>query len=178
MNIYDALKKDHETVKQLLNQLVQLEPDQAGARHSLIAQIRDELIPHARAEEAVFYNSLRSIAPVNDMAMHGYQEHFEAETALRLLQVRDKIDLEWKDTARKLKKAVEHHIEEEENKIFSAAKQLFTNDEAKMMGEAFLALKPQIKEEGVLKTTLEMIVNMMPPQFAPRFRSYNLESRL
>jgi hemerythrin-like domain-containing protein len=161
MLIYEELKKDHEKVKS-----------------QLIKAIRDELIPHARAEEAVFYNTLRSIDSAKDIVMHGYQEHLEAETQLRMLQLRDKIDVEWKETAQKLKSAVEHHIQEEEGKIFNVAKQLFTNDEAVMMGDAFTKLKPDIKEEGFLSTTLDMVVNMMPPRFSKVFRTNNLERRV
>lgn len=171
MLIYEALKKDHDTVRQLLNELVMLGENDEQRRHSLIEQIRDELVPHARAEESVFYNSLRAIDSAKDVVMHGYQEHMEAETFLRTLQLKDKIDADWKATAQKLKKAVEHHIQEEEGKIFTVAQQLFTQEEAQMMGEAFEQLKPEVKEEGFLRTTLDMVANLMPPRFKASIRT-------
>ena len=178
MLIYDALKKDHVKVKHLLDELVLLRENATNRRSELISQIRDELIPHARAEEAVFYNSLREIESAKDIVMHGYEEHIEAETALRMLQVRDKIDAEWKTTATKLRDSIYHHIEEEENRIFSVAKQLFTREEAEIMAEAFESLKPEIREEGLLKTTLEMAINMMPPKIAASLRTYNVNPRI
>lgn len=178
MLIYDALKNDHDKVKGLLNELVQLSDDEKEDRHELIEQIRDELIPHSRAEEAVFYNTLRSLDAARDVAMHGYQEHLEAETFLRMLQVRDKIDAEWKSTAEKLRNALLHHIKEEEGKIFNVAQQCFTNDEARMMAEAFEKLKPELQAEGFVKTTIELVANMMPPRFSSVFGRANLESRL
>ena len=178
MLIYDALKKDHEKVRNLLDQLISLNSDDTQLRHQLVDQIRDELIPHARAEEAVFYNSLRAIDSAKDIVMDGFQEHLEAETKLRMLQVRDKIDAQWKTTARGLKQALEHHIAEEEGKIFNVAMSLFTTEEAQMMGEAFENLKPGIKSEGIMTNTLELVVNMMPPRFAPNFRAVNLNSRI
>lgn len=178
MTIYDALKKDHEKVKQLLNQLVMSEGSPAEERSDLIAQIRDELIPHARAEESVFYNSLRSLDQAKDIVMHGYGEHIEAETLLRTLQAKDKVDMEWKSTAAKLRTAVTHHIDEEETKIFNVAKQLFTNQEATMMAEAFEALKPEIKEEGLMQTSIELITNLMPQRFVPALKSINLDARI
>jgi len=174
MLIYEALKKDHDTVRQLLNELVQLGEKDEDRRHSLVDQIRDELIPHARAEESVFYNSLRAIDSAKDIIMHSYQEHMEAETLLRTLQVKDKIDVDWKTTAQKLKKALEHHIHEEEGKIFTVARQLFTEEEARMMGEAFEQLKPEVKEEGFLRTTLDMVANLMPPRFAASIRTMGI----
>lgn len=174
MLIYDALRKDHDTVRQLLNELVMLSENDEQRRHGLIDQIRDEIVPHARAEESVFYNSLRAIDAAKDVVMHGYQEHMEAETLLRTLQVKDKIDADWKATAQKLKKAIEHHIQEEEGKIFNVAQQLFTEDEARMMGEAFEQLKPEVREEGFLRTTLDMVANLMPPRFAASLRTMGI----
>ena len=126
MLIYDALKKDHDKVKSLLTQLLALDNDDDDARESLVSQIRDELIPHSRAEESVLYNSLRTSGAAKDMAMHSYKEHMETEVLLRMLQVRDKVDMEWKETAQKLKDSLEHHIAEEEGKLFVRAGLFFS----------------------------------------------------
>ncbi|MBC7741214.1 MAG: hemerythrin domain-containing protein [Bdellovibrionaceae bacterium] len=171
MQIYEALKKDHEEVKQLLNQLLSL-PDNDEKQHGpLIAKIRDALIPHSRAEEAVFYNSFRLIDASKKLGMHGYSEHLAAESLLRTLQVKGKIDADWKVTARELKAALEHHIAEEESEMFTAGRALFTNEEADAMGEAFEKMKPEIKEEGLMGTTIDMLKNMMPPRFIETFVS-------
>lgn len=178
MTIYDVLKKDHKKLRTILEQLVELDNNNASSRHYLINQIRDELVPHARAEEAVFYNTLREIDSAKEIIIDSFQEHLEAETQLRMLQVRDKIDAKWKETARALKNAIEHHILEEEGKIFTVARTLFTLEEAEMMGEAFESLKPGIKSEGIMTNTLELVINMMPPRFAPNFRAFNLNARI
>jgi hypothetical protein len=177
MLIYEALKSDHLKVKILLNELVTLTEADSERRHSLIKQIHDELIPHVRAEESVFYNSLRAIDSAKDIALHGFEEHMEAEALLHTLQGKDKIDAEWKATAQKLKHAIEHHVNEEEGRIFSIAQQLFTQEEAEMMGQAFEQLKPEVHEEGILRQTLDMVANVMPPRFAASLRTFNLNPR-
>lgn len=177
MLIYDTLKKDHDKVKMLMTQLVALNDEDDQQRENLVQQIRDELIPHSRAEESVFYNSLRSFETSKSEAMHGFKEHMEAEVLLRMLQFRDKVDMEWKETAQKLKDALEHHIQEEEGKMFNLAKSLFTDEEAEMMGKSFDRLKPEIKEEGIVKTTWDMVANLMPPRFKTRFKDLNHENR-
>ncbi len=175
MNIYEALKKDHVAVKQLLSELVALDEEKdEKRRHFLIEEIRDALVPHSRAEESVLYNSMRAISSANDVVLHGFTEHMEAEALLRTLQLKDKIDFDWKRTAKKLQHALQHHIQEEEGKIFNIAQQLFTDQEAIVMGEAFASLKPEIKKEGFVKTTIDMVVNMMPPRIAASLRTYNL----
>lgn len=166
MNIYEALKTDHKKVKGLLEELVQLEASGEKRRSGLISEIRDELIPHARAEEAVFYNLIRAIDSAKGVIAHGYQEHIEAETLLRTLQVADSIDAGWKATAKKLQEALNHHIQEEETEIFAAARKLFTEDEAEMMGEAFEEMKPKIKDQNLMETTRDLVINMLPPRMS------------
>jgi hemerythrin-like domain-containing protein len=103
---------------------------------------------------------------------------FSAEGLLRSLQIKGRVQLDWRKTAKKLRKALAHHIEGEETVLFPKAQSLLTAQEAEMMGEAFLKLKPQIKEEGIAETTLELAANLMPARFATYMKSYNLEKRI
>lgn len=164
MNIYTCLKEDHEQLKSLLAELEKLDQEDEF-RFVLLEQIKQELVPHARAEESVLYNSMRAVPTDNSEVMHGFKEHAEAEALLRTLLVKDKINLDWKETAVKLREALEHHIEEEETEIFKEAQRMFTQEEAEMMGDAFLKLKADVKERGFFKGSLEIIINLMPPRF-------------
>jgi hemerythrin superfamily protein len=169
MKIYDALKKDHEEVKELFADLLSLRDDDVEERKDIVKQIRDALIPHSRAEEAVFYNSIRAIDSGKSEVMHSYNEHMMAETLLRALQLETKVGAGWRSTAEKLREALDHHIQEEETKLFSAGRRLFTDDEAEMMGNAFENMKPEIREEGLLGTTVDMVKNLMPPRLKDKF---------
>lgn len=170
MEIYEALKKDHEEVKGLLDELVSLRNDD-DYRFVLIEEIRNHLIPHARAEESVFYNTLRAVNADKKVVFHGFQEHLEAETLLRTLQVMDKMNLDWKSTAEKLREAILHHVAEEESEIFAEARAVFTSEEAEAMCDAFEQLKPKIQQEGFVKNTVDMVINMMPPRLADKIRN-------
>jgi hypothetical protein len=174
--IYDALMNDHRKVEALLVRLVNLNENDNAERRNLIYQIHHELIPHARAEEAVFYNSIRAINTAQDLVWHSFEEHMEAEALLRTLEAADTIDVEFISTARKLKEAVSHHIQEEEARIIPVAKHLFTDDEAVVMAEAFEQMKPQVLDEGILQSTLDMIANMMPTRLAAPLRTFSLKA--
>jgi hemerythrin superfamily protein len=169
MQIYDELKKDHDHVKKLLHELVTGNKDTKACKE-LVSQIRDALIPHSRAEEAVFYNSLRELSPGKDLAMHGYKEHLEAETLLRTLQTLQIFDAKGISVAKKLEEALKHHISEEETEMFAAGRQLFLDQEAVQMGEAFKKMKSEVKDESILGTTWDMVVNMMPERLRGTFR--------
>lgn len=177
MSIYEALQQDHDKVIDLLDQLIHLSDDDPRRSH-LVAKIRDELIPHARAEEAVLYNSLRLFEEGRNAIRHAYVEHMQAEAKLRMLQGKEKMDLNWRETAKDLREALIHHIREEEGPVFATAKFIFTPEEADMMGTAFEQLKPEIRDEGMMRTTLELITNLMPRRLVPALRSINLESRI
>lgn len=167
MLIYDTLKRDHQIVKGLLEQLVSLEAD-SPRRKDLVRSIRDELIPHARAEEAVLYNCLREVDIVEEEAMHAYKEHMQAETLLRALQVADAVPGAWKNLARQLKEAVEHHIQEEETNLFALAQGVISDEDAESMSLEFSAMKEQVKNEGFFMTTLDMMANLIPPRLRKR----------
>lgn len=169
-SIYQCIKQDHDDLRDLLNDLNNLADTDAELRHDLINDIRDHLIPHSRAEESVFYNSIRAVESGNEPIMHSFQEHMEAETLLRTLQIKDKIDADWKRTAEKLQKALEHHMQEEETRVFELARNLFSDEESEKMASAFEKLKPEVQREGFLKNTLDMVANLMPPRFSAAFR--------
>lgn len=164
MDIYSILKSDHEKVKEKLSELIKLDAED-DYREVLIEQIKTELIPHARAEESVLYNSMRAIASDNSSVLHSFKEHMDAEALLRALQVKDKTNLDWKETAIKLKDALEHHIKEEEGKIFAEAQTMFSTEEAEMMGTAFEKLKLDVADHGFIRGSFDLIVNLMPPRF-------------
>lgn len=172
MIIYEALKKDHEKVRGLLKQLIATEKSNTKAAKALVKEIRDELVPHSRAEEAVLYNSIRDTGLGKEVVAHSYGEHMKAETLLRSLQAMEAFDVNSVNTAKKLLQDLEHHIAEEEGRIFDAARQLFTAEEAEAMGEVFEKMKPEIKGESFLKTTFDMMVNMMPARLRASFAKF------
>jgi hypothetical protein len=172
VKIYDYLKKDHIKVLDILNELIQSKHADEKVWKDLVSQLRDELIPHARAEEAIFYNSLREIDVSKKLAVEGYAEHAMAENLLRTIQATSFVDIHWVDLAKKLRDSLQHHIREEEGKMFTAAQSLFLDTEAEMMGEAFNKMKPQIRDENIMQTTLDMVANMMPDRLRQGFKRF------
>lgn len=169
MDIYTCLQNDHNEIKDLLDELIKLD-EKDSYRSVLVEQIKSGLIPHSRAEESVFYNAIRAVNSDKSDVLHSYKEHMEAETLLRTLQLKDSTDMDWKETAIKLREALTHHISEEEGKIFTEARAIFSDDEANMMGDAFEQLKAKVSQEGFLKTSFDMVVNLMPPRFIEKMR--------
>jgi len=173
MNIYQALTNDHDELKPLLDRLVEAsEKDRETS--DLLDQIHDLLIPHARAEEAVFYNSLREIEGTTSLVAHTYREHMQAEGILQTLRGLSKINVEWTTMAKKLRESLLHHIQEEEEEIFPKAQMVFADDEAEQMAIAFEHAKQQAEEQGELGNMADLVVNLMPKRLAEMMRSSEL----
>jgi len=174
MTIYEELKKDHVKVLGLLDELIATGDSNSSKSQTLVKQIYDELIPHARAEEAVLYNSIRDVEGTEDVLGHAYRDHLEAEAILNTLRATETMKVNWVGGAKKLKEALEHHISEEEGRVFSAAKKLFIEGEGVAMRDVFLKMKPLVKEQSFLGKSLDLLVNMMPARLREPFRKSQL----
>ncbi|MGZ3773602.1 MAG: hemerythrin domain-containing protein [Pseudobdellovibrionaceae bacterium] len=170
MHICDALRNDQSDLKELVAKVLDVEEEETTLRNELIQQLIELLIPHQRAEEAVLYNSLRMIEASRELAMECYIRHMEIEGLLRILQVQDMANLNWRETAGRLQMAIDNHVINEELMVFSATETLFTDDEAEVMAEVFQEIKGTASAKGFLGTTFDMVTNLMPPAFTDTIR--------
>jgi len=81
---------------------------------------------------------------------------------LRGLQLSDALDLKWVGAVKQLRESLARHISEEETRVFSAARAVFSDQEATAMGEAFVQMKPRVREQSFATNTMEMIANALP----------------
>ncbi len=161
MDIYSALRKDHRLFESLLNRLVRAKA--GGDRwKTLLDELREGLIPHAHAEEAVFYNALREFDEGKRIVAESYVEHAVAETELRALLAMKKIDAKWNLGIKKLRNDLKHHIRQEEGHTFAMARKLFTKTEANEMGAAFERLKAEMQEDSgsIVASTRDLLANL------------------
>ncbi len=143
MEIYQILKNDHRTVKEILKKLEDTTERSHKTRLALFTKLKEALIPHARAEEKIFYESLKlsEVKEADDLAFEGYEEHGVADRLIFELENTQTQDKRWGALMSVLKEVVEHHIKEEEANMFKKAQQSFDSELAVEMGENFLTLK-------------------------------------
>lgn len=167
MQIYDVLKNDHDAVKPLLDELLTLIDAAVPDKMALAHHLRAELNAHHRAEEAVFYNSLRDLQEGAELVEKRYQEHAAADALLHLLSSPETLHLEWQEGVYALTDALEEHIADEESRIFTAARRLIQPEEAEMMAQAFLSLKQELagEEEAWESDLAAMVADQMPERF-------------
>ena len=126
MNAFELLKADHEKVAQLFEQL---ESASGSEKLTVFEEIRTELELHAHIEETVFYPALEQPEETHDITMEAYEEHAVVKKLLSELGRSRTANEEWEAKAKVLQENVEHHVEEEENELFSKARQALGAEE-------------------------------------------------
>lgn len=142
MEITKALKEDHDKLKSYLK--IMNGDGTASEKKDAFKKLDELLKKHSDAEERVVYNALISTRDEESKvsAHEGYTEHEVAEHVLKALEKEENPDsAKWKAEAKVLRELLEHHIEEEEDEIFSEVKDHFDESHREEMGEKFEKLK-------------------------------------
>jgi hypothetical protein len=145
-DILDTLKKEHEEVAEMLAQLV--ESDSRTERKSLLKRIKAALVPHVRAEEKAVYDAIIAIKDkaTKQDGEEGYLEHNLADKVLGALgKMSNPLSPEFSAAAKVLKELVEHHVEKEENNVWSDVREHFSSDDRIAMNRKFLAAKKKVR---------------------------------
>lgn len=128
MNIFDAIRKDHDIQRSLAEKLIKTEGD-TKIRRDLWKALKHELAIHADAEERYFYVPLIKKDMTQEHARHGVAEHHEMDELVEELEKTDMSSAGWLVTAKKLKEKVFHHLEDEEHTFFQLAGKVLSESE-------------------------------------------------
>lgn len=120
MNIFEALREDHDVQRRLLELLVATEGDSHG-REELFSRTRAALRHHASAEERYLYVPLMEFDLTQSRARHSVAEHEEIDDLIQQLENTHPSSPGWLPQARKLRETVTHHLDEEEHEVFQQA---------------------------------------------------------
>jgi len=131
MNAIDLLKEQHEEVRGLFEQLEEAEDD--DERESLFQELADNLAAHSIIEEKIFYPAAYA-QKTKELLTEAVEEHLAIKRILadllEMLPEHDNFDAKIKV----LKEQVEHHVEEEEGELFTAARKELGAEALKKLG--------------------------------------------
>jgi hypothetical protein len=143
MNIYELLKKDHETVKSLFAELEGTTEEQGDEREELFQTLKQELSVHALAEEKFFYPLLLEEEESEEIALEAVEEHKVVKKLLKELEANRKDTKEWAAKLKVLQENVEHHVEEEEGELFEKAEDIISEELAAEIAAQVEAFKAE-----------------------------------
>lgn len=143
---FQLLKKDHEEVKTILGELDEVKDNAPKKREELFQKLRGELVPHMKAEENVFYPPLLAKKESREDAMEGIEEHHVSEMVMKELETMQKGAEQWGAKMSVFKELVEHHIKDEQSKVFKSAEKALSSEEFQSIMKQFEKEKQDIKK--------------------------------
>jgi hypothetical protein len=137
------LEADHRRFEEILKQGEETTGRAVKTRTGLLKQLMAALKVHELLEEKILYPALKPHAESHDIVLEGYQEHHVADVLAAELQSLSRTDERWGAKFKVLKESLEHHIEEEEGKMFRIARAVLGRDELTALGARMAALRAE-----------------------------------
>ena len=139
--LFRQLKEQHSEVSVLMKQV---KVGGESARQQLFPKIKQALLAHARAEQETYYETLKRYEETRAEVVDGYQEHTQMEELLQRLETLPmqpaQQDDAWGRTFDELVQLVEHHVHDEEDKMFPISKKVLSDAQIQEIERRFTAL--------------------------------------
>jgi hypothetical protein len=121
-NVLTMLKSDHATIKRLTRELSELEGNSAT---TLKRREKNDEAEH------MFYEAA--------------EEHHVVDMVLPALKAANPKSHEFQAKAKVLKELLEHHIKEEETQMFAQAREMFSEEQLRELGDLMQARKDSVQ---------------------------------
>jgi hypothetical protein len=123
MDLFELLSQDHREVDELFGKIEKTDNRGAKQREHLFQELREELERHTWLEEKIFYPELKGHSDTKELVHEALAEHREIKQMLREIGGLSAEDDQWSEMVNELKMAVQHHVREEQERTFPAARQ-------------------------------------------------------
>lgn len=147
------LKEDHKTVRQLFRQFHATSETAYQTRKKIGDHIISELEQHSSLEEQIFYPAVdaKSKDKGRKHVAEAYEEHALMKQLMNELKRADPSERKYAAKFKVLCDVVEHHVKEEEGRIFPEAKKVLKEDE-KVLGVTMRQRREELmkSKEGFL----------------------------
>lgn len=142
--IFHHLAGEHAEVATAMKRISGSKED-SSAREEVFAEMRKNLLAHAKGEEQEFYPRFEQRPELEGLVRQCLEEHQRIESLLQTLNTGDKSTAAWSRQFEELKHVVEAHVDREENELFPRAKDAISSDEAREMQDRFERVEEQEK---------------------------------
>jgi hemerythrin-like domain-containing protein len=144
---FEMIEKDHEEVKEIIEKIEESSSGAVKSREKMFMQLKEELLPHMKAEEKTLYPALKEQKESRMQALEALEEHHVAELVFKELESMPKSEDTWMAKLKVFKELLEHHIEEEEDQVFKMAQETLESDKMSQIMEAFQQEKEKVKKQ-------------------------------
>jgi len=135
-DILNVLKSEHNALRELFKELDATTDRAVKKRETLLKQIEENLLPHAKWEETVFYPVFAERASHEGLKTHA--EAVEEHRVVEKMVIPDvkgvAVDTrEFAGNAKVFADLIDHHAKEEETTMFAEARKLFSKEEREQL---------------------------------------------
>ncbi|RBY83247.1 hemerythrin domain-containing protein [Blastococcus sp. TF02A-30] len=143
-DVVDVLSADHREFDRIFRELEQLrgrtDADDLRRKRQLVDEVTIGLVKHSVAEETRVYP--RVLAELyEEEAQHSKEEHAEAEETMKRLERMDPADAGFDGLVAELIAEIRHHVEHEEQRMFTELRAAFSHEQLVEMAEQVEAIK-------------------------------------
>lgn len=144
MDAISFLVKEHNKVRNMLADISD-ESHRFDTKRTMFEELASELIRHETMEQKVWYPKLKSDEKLKDIIQHLITEEKSAAEAIKELK---KINSEekWEEKFSQLKDDVEHHADEEEQKLFPKVEKIVEKSDLEELGKEMREFKKEYEE--------------------------------
>ncbi len=152
-DVINLLKEDHKKVKSLFAEYEELQEKKGSSdkKAKIVQQICTELTLHALAEEAIVYPAAREAIEDEDLMDEADVEHAGAKELIAELQAMSPDESHYHAKVTVLKEYIEHHVKEEEKKMFPQLKD--SDVDRDQLGQEVINFKEDHKDSESKKTS-------------------------
>lgn len=145
MDAFTLLKTDHKKVAALFEEIEPTTERAVKTRQEAFAKLKEELDVHAHIEEKILYPALKKEAETRDITFEGVAEHHVIKILLAELAGMPVDSEEWTAKTKVLQENVEHHVEEEETKMFKLGREVLSKEEIEELGNRLEDEKKKVR---------------------------------
>jgi iron-sulfur cluster repair protein YtfE (RIC family) len=129
MNLFELLETDHSKILTLIDKLEKTTRRAIKTRNALFGELNGQLDQHLMLEEEIFYPELKNYPKVKPLVKDALQDHKEIRKILKELKSLPRAGNEWKPKLKELKQIMSRHMTYEQEKIFTQAVELLSNEQ-------------------------------------------------
>ncbi|MHB8870486.1 MAG: hemerythrin domain-containing protein [Thermoleophilia bacterium] len=137
MDLLKEIFKDHEEFRAQLATMLKIATSDPDESVKIFRSFFDHLVAHHETEEHIFFPKLKAYEDATDSVEEALEEHKAIDLYLEWVKASHKTE-RWEAKVSVLKELVTHHLAEEEDKVFKAARS-HLKDELASLGEKFEA---------------------------------------
>ena len=145
------LEEDHQAVSKLFKQFkTAANADDNDRKSAIVEEIIAARDAHATVEEEIFYPAVKRVRAerAKDEVREAFEEHKQIKALLAALGETDADDETFDAKVKVLQEDVEHHVKEEEGKMFPDARKFLGKERLETLGGRLLLRKQELANDS------------------------------